>query len=39
MLASVMVHEWATPLSLSAPVWGILGIGAFMGYYSLSRKF
>ena len=39
MLASLMVHEWATPLNLSAPIAGILTIGGFMGYYSLSRKF
>tara|TARA_B100001113_G_C20771362_1_gene475442 strand:+ start:86 stop:247 length:162 start_codon:yes stop_codon:yes gene_type:complete len=39
MLASLMVHSWATPLNLSAPIAGILTIGGFMGYYSLSRKF
>tara|TARA_Y100001968_G_scaffold95128_1_gene85413 strand:- start:1142 stop:1270 length:129 start_codon:yes stop_codon:yes gene_type:complete len=39
MLASLMVHEWATPLNLSAPIAGIITIGGFMGYYSLSRKF
>ena len=39
MLASLMVHDWATPLNLSAPIAGILTIGGFMGYYSLSRKF
>ncbi len=39
MLASLMVHEWATPLNMSAPIAGILTIGGFMGYYSLSRKF
>ena len=39
MLASLMVHDWATPLNMSAPIAGILTIGGFMGYYSLSRKF
>ena len=39
MLASLMVHEWATPLNMSAPIAGILTIGGFMGYFSLSRKF
>ena len=38
MIASLMVHDWATPLNLTAPVWGILGIGAYMGYWSLARK-
>ena len=30
MLASLMVHEWATPLNLSAPIAGILTIGGFL---------
>tara|TARA_B100000214_G_C23408104_1_gene374742 strand:- start:60 stop:179 length:120 start_codon:yes stop_codon:yes gene_type:complete len=39
MFASLMVHEWATPLNMSAPIAGILTIGGFMGYLSLSRKY
>tara|TARA_Y100001968_G_C18783804_1_gene447941 strand:+ start:409 stop:528 length:120 start_codon:yes stop_codon:yes gene_type:complete len=38
MIASLMVHEWATPLNMSAPVAGLLTAAGYICYWRIAIR-